>query len=1431
MQPKLEIGRPDDKFEKEADAVADKVLMMPSTPAMDQPMTGNSNADGPALNMKPQADTPALQMKCEECEEEERLQMKSSAETIRMAAAAEEEEDTIQMKSSMIMRGTEEEEDAVQMKPFSGVMRQEEEDQIQMKPSVWRSPGGGGYASPGVSQQISSSKGRGRPLDTAVSTEMGSKIGADFSGVRIHTDSKAVQMSSALGAQAFTHGKDIYFNQGKYNPGSPSGKHLLAHELTHTVQQGAAIQTKPAISKTQPKIQPLLGIVRDRLNEYARYIPGWTLFTVIIGYNPLLGRSVERNGENLVGGLLELIPVFGVLLMNKLREHNILGDAFAWVRERLSSLDLSLNRLERTIDNAYEAMDFVRWDPWDYNMGVLRRHFSPLMDDVMTFVSEVGEKILQLIKDALMTALKAIADAFPGYPLLTKILGQDPLTGEEVVSTTAEKIEDFLILIGRERELEKMRQEGTLQQSADWLDAELAQLDFSFAEIAGLFETAWDAFSMEDLRDPVGAFNRTVAIFQPFVTRVFTFAANVAMQVLQFIKDALLSQLSAFAREQRGYHLLTVLLNQDPFTNERVPRSVENIIRGFMSLMDGGEAQFQQMKETGAIERTTERVNAAVEELGFNLGYIVGLFIELWNSFTIDDIFDPLGAFRRIVDTLAEPLYRLIRFVVRIVRIVIEVLLEIMNFPFETINSIISNASQAFEDIKRDPIGFLKNLLMAVKQGFVQFFDNILTHLLNGLRDWLFGELASAGIQPPADISFQSILGFVLDTLGISIDNVWERLALKIGPERVAQIRGAIDTLTGVWTFIKDVYERGPIAIWEYIQEQLSNLWNMVLDMIRNWIVTRIITQVTTRLLSMLDPTGIMAVVNGFIAFYRAVQSFIEKLREMLEIVNAFVAGVANIARGDISQAANFLENALARGVPVAIGFLANQVGLRGLGTRIAEMIEGLRERVNAAIDWLIDRALSAGNALLQIGRNVVESVVARFSNRVDFRSNAGISHELFFTEARNSPYPILVMASDNPLSLEQVIQNRLDNEDKRLDDDQRQSLQDALEKKRLLDDFIRDNTQNMGEGNQNTDTIRSDIQEKLNVIKGHLIDGDIDVLPTEPTNVTYSMDRGRAKMVKAEPLTKLPGNTTGSPAPGSPASPAGWQLASSVNSASYIIGEDGKPERTSDGSRLRLSKPFKRVHLLSHLLHGPAIEWNLVSALQLVNSTFLSSFEDDMKTKTEEEGANLTFQIVVNYYNEDQNDLEVLDDEGTLIGRGNKSDYPESFTVTRGEMKNDNSGYETETKGYPGTELPSVTGASVEYTMTFYESKIREAVRAMKDDPGMLKTWSDYYSSAINSRVRSRLGPGNMQRLGNFFRNEQARYSLIETDTINADQFKKIIEFLRPMTNAEIADSLGITPESMRNWRRRGVPSGSVRLIKTQYGDAFERAKQLIPD
>ncbi len=77
---------------------------------------------------------------------------------------------------------------------------------------------------------------------------MESRFGTDFSGVKIHTGHTAVQMNQELNAQAFTSGNDIYFNEGKYAPGSESGKHLLAHELTHTLQQSVATAV-PAVQK------------------------------------------------------------------------------------------------------------------------------------------------------------------------------------------------------------------------------------------------------------------------------------------------------------------------------------------------------------------------------------------------------------------------------------------------------------------------------------------------------------------------------------------------------------------------------------------------------------------------------------------------------------------------------------------------------------------------------------------------------------------------------------------------------------------------------------------------------------------------------------------------------------------------------------------------------------------------------------------------------------------------------------------------------------------------------------------------------------------------------------------------------------------------------------------------------------------------------
>jgi hypothetical protein len=74
-------------------------------------------------------------------------------------------------------------------------------------------------------------------MDRGIQAQMGQAFDADFSGVRVHTDAGAHDLNRSLSARAFTTGNDIYFRQGEYNPGSSSGRELLAHELTHVVQQ------------------------------------------------------------------------------------------------------------------------------------------------------------------------------------------------------------------------------------------------------------------------------------------------------------------------------------------------------------------------------------------------------------------------------------------------------------------------------------------------------------------------------------------------------------------------------------------------------------------------------------------------------------------------------------------------------------------------------------------------------------------------------------------------------------------------------------------------------------------------------------------------------------------------------------------------------------------------------------------------------------------------------------------------------------------------------------------------------------------------------------------------------------------------------------------------------------------------------------------
>lgn len=241
VQTKLTINKPGDKYEQEADRLADLVMRMPEP-----------HMRGKATVFKQAQDIP-IQRACSTCDEEENLQTKPLAAQItplvqRQVEPGEEEEELMQTKLAIGAQvqfqdkePEKEEEEPVQAKleDDTQIQRQEEEPEeeekepIQTKRASSQIP----FIKNSLENKIHSLKGEGQPLPTATRSFFEKQFGIDFGQVRIHTGNVAAEAAGALKAHAFTIGRDIMFGAKQYAPCTTKGKKLLAHELTHVVQQ------------------------------------------------------------------------------------------------------------------------------------------------------------------------------------------------------------------------------------------------------------------------------------------------------------------------------------------------------------------------------------------------------------------------------------------------------------------------------------------------------------------------------------------------------------------------------------------------------------------------------------------------------------------------------------------------------------------------------------------------------------------------------------------------------------------------------------------------------------------------------------------------------------------------------------------------------------------------------------------------------------------------------------------------------------------------------------------------------------------------------------------------------------------------------------------------------------------------------------------
>lgn len=129
-------------------------------------------------------------------------------------------------------------------------IKTKDEKKVQRKPispDIAPAPQTKAMMDSSLGSKINSSQGGGSTMNGATQHFMAKRFGVDFSKVKVHADNEAAQMNCALSAKAFTAGNDIYFNRGEYRPDTLEGKHLLAHELTHTLQQNRSGITQPKL--------------------------------------------------------------------------------------------------------------------------------------------------------------------------------------------------------------------------------------------------------------------------------------------------------------------------------------------------------------------------------------------------------------------------------------------------------------------------------------------------------------------------------------------------------------------------------------------------------------------------------------------------------------------------------------------------------------------------------------------------------------------------------------------------------------------------------------------------------------------------------------------------------------------------------------------------------------------------------------------------------------------------------------------------------------------------------------------------------------------------------------------------------------------------------------------------------------------------------
>jgi hypothetical protein len=670
-----------------------------------------------------------------------------------------------------------------------------------------------------VAASIARARVDGRPLPTHVRRFMEPRFGAEFGDVRIHTGEEAARLNRELNAHAFTVEDQIFFARNRFQPESQEGKELIAHELTHTIQQGAVTQEETPLvhravdvsSSTTPHVQR--GIL-DWIADKANIIPGFRMFTIVIGVNPINMSSVDRSAANILRAVVEFLPG-GYLITQALDKYGVFEKAGAWIEQQLDSLGISGASIKASIDR---------------------------------FIDSLG---------------------------------------------------------------------------------------------------------ISDLASPGDAWERGKAIIADPINRIITFLGSLASKIIDMVKDAVLRPIAQLASQSDGWDLLCAVLARNPITGDPVARNAETLIGGFMKLI-GQQEIWENIKKGNAIARAWAWFQGAVDGALAFIREFPTLFINTLKSLTLEDLINLPQGFAKVGRAFGNFIGRFFSWAGSTIWDLLEIIFSVVA---PGVIAYVKKAAAAFRTILQNPIGFVRNLIAAGKQGLSQFVANFVKHLKAALIGWLTGALSGAGIYIPQGLTLLEIGKFVLSILGITWPKIREKIVKVIGETAMKAIETGLDIVIAL-------VRGGPAAAWEIIKQKLSDLKDMVIQSIISFVKDKVVTAAVTKLLSLLSPVG--AFIQAIIGIYNTVMFFIERMKQIAAVAASIIDSISAIANGVIGAAANKVEQTMAGLLTLVISFLARIAGLGKVSDAVVNFIKKVQAKVDQAIDAAIKFVVDKAKAFLK---------------------------------------------------------------------------------------------------------------------------------------------------------------------------------------------------------------------------------------------------------------------------------------------------------------------------------------------------------------------------------------------------------------------------------------------------------------------------------